>query len=196
MLPFFRRLSRSNGRLRDGSALSSSSSRTFDLEGEKFRRVVVGIITNSDDRVPDVLSSLGLHVAPFRFGKDLSFHRQSVDDRGWDVDFCVMSYDVGIEKPDRRIFAAAERLAGKITETRRDEMEDWEKVYVGDDYEKDAVGAVKAGWKAIWIHRGDGGEAKENVESLEGESTEFFNDGSKIHTSKNLDELADALSRT
>lgn len=117
-------------------------------------RVVIGVITNSDDRVPDVLKALGLRVGPLRFGsKPDPSHGQDEHD----VEFSVMSYDVGAEKPDQRIFKAAEevlqlRLDSEATETEHD-LSRWRKVYVGDDYEKDVVGALEAGWNAVLIDR-------------------------------------------
>jgi hypothetical protein len=68
-------------------------------------KTVVGIITNSDDRVPSVLESFGLKVGPRRVGRPGERMAQaSLDD---DVNFVVLSYDVGTEKPDRKMFDAA-----------------------------------------------------------------------------------------
>lgn len=39
-----------------------------DSSRKNFDRVIVGVITNSDPRVPDVLSSLGLEMSPLRYG--------------------------------------------------------------------------------------------------------------------------------
>lgn len=116
--------------------------------------MVVGVITNSDDRVPDVLTSLGLKVGPLRFGSEKAAGH-SPDEGPFDVDFTVMSYDVGHEKPDRRIFEAAEKMF-KVSLQRAGEVFDgreWRKVYVGDEYGKDVVGAVGAGWNAVLIER-------------------------------------------
>ena len=71
--------------------------------------MAVGVITNSDPRVPDVLSSLGLRVSPVRWGTKTE-DPASVASRDYEIDFSVMSYDVGHEKPDRRIFEAAEEM--------------------------------------------------------------------------------------
>jgi FMN phosphatase YigB (HAD superfamily) len=104
--------------------------------------------------VPDVLNSLGLKVSPLRYGAEHAVvAKGSVN---WDVDFSVMSYDVGVEKPDRRIFEAAEEMAGSLADFKGEEGEavEWEKVYVGDEYKKDVVGAVEAGWKAVLIDEG------------------------------------------
>ena len=117
-------------------------------------RVVVGVITNSDPRVPDILSSLGLRVSTLRFGGQPS--KQEIPDQAYDIEFAVMSYDVGHEKPDKRIFAAAEEMLNVISRaggnaTRDIELSLWQKVYVGDEYDKDVIGAVNAGWDAVLI---------------------------------------------
>lgn len=67
-----------------------------------------------------------------------------------DIDFAVMSYDAYVEKPDRRIFDSAADIARCLAPV---ESDDWDRVYVGDELEKDAFGAVDAGWDAILIDR-------------------------------------------
>ncbi len=117
-----------------------------NLQSLRYDRVVVGVITNSDDRVPDVLASLGLKVSPLRYGtqqQNLGGHSGN-----WDIDFSVMSYDVGHEKPDLRIFDAAEEMSMAVHGAGESS---WEKIYVGDEYDKDVVGAISAGWNAILI---------------------------------------------
>lgn len=116
----------------------------------KDAQTVVGVITNSDDRVPGVLTSLSLRVSPLRFGHDLV--SKSVTGEVYDIDFSVMSYDVGYEKPDKRIFEAAEQMLKTSLDGAIDPST-WQKVYVGDDYEKDIVGAVDAGWNAVMVDR-------------------------------------------
>jgi hypothetical protein len=72
-----------------------------------WRRTVVGIVTNSDDRVPGILESFGLEIGP----------RFDPEDDEWepepagvcDIDFVVLSYDVGAEKPHTDIFRARGR---------------------------------------------------------------------------------------
>lgn len=110
--------------------------------------MVVGVVTNSDDRVPDVLASLGVEVSPLRYGGG---EADATGERQWDVEFTVMSYDVGFEKPDARIFAAAEGMLGLLPRCRGMDLEGWEKVYVGDEYGKDVVGAMNAGWRSILV---------------------------------------------
>lgn len=122
-------------------------------------RVVIGVITNSDDRVPDILSSFGLKVSPLRFGSSSSTPVPSVD---YDIDFSVMSYDVGHEKPDRRIFLAAEEvlktsIGAEGAEAIHDPSQ-WRKVYVGDEFDKDVTGALNADWNVVLIDRETAGQ--------------------------------------
>ncbi|GAB7363641.1 hypothetical protein MBLNU230_g4211t1 [Neophaeotheca triangularis] len=118
---------------------------------------IMGIVTNSDDRVPSILRSLGLQT------KELLY--PSYSESGEDFAFTAMSYDIGFEKPDKRIFAAAELLAfsGPGGPSEEWELEQWTKVHVGDDYDADVVGAKNAGWKSVLIDR----EASEQRSGLE-----------------------------
>jgi len=72
--------------------------------------------------------------------------QDEADGEAGTIDFVTLSYDVGVEKPHRRIFEAAfleaKSLAGG------DDTE-WAKVHVGDDMEKDVVAARSAGWESI-----------------------------------------------
>ena len=125
-------------------------------------QLVVGVISNSDHRVPDVLGSLGVRVSPLIYGQPSTTNQQKGED--YDIDFTLMSYDVGHEKPDKRIFAAAaEMLVQSFGASRTDgeaapNIDEWDKIYVGDEYESDVVGAVDAGWKAVLIDRDNPGQ--------------------------------------
>lgn len=46
--------------------------------------------------------------------------------------------------------------------------DEWRKVYVGDEYEKDIVGATQAGWKAVLVDRERAGDC-DGVEWLHGD---------------------------
>jgi len=129
------------------------------------QRVVVGVITNSDDRTSDVLTSLGVRVNPLRYGGEPADQSEECD-----IDFTVLSYDVGVEKPDKRIFKAAEEMLPKVLQSRTGgiEMEAWEKVYVGDDNSKDVVGALDAGWNAVLID-GEAAGKQQEVQWLDNE---------------------------
>ena len=124
-----------------------------DLIRWPYKRVIVGIVTNSDNRVPDILHSFGLEVAPRRFGTTQDTN--TTYDSKKDIDFVVMSYDVGHEKPDRRIFDAATSMLTEILASDDEglEAENFDKLYVGDELEKDFDGARAAGWDAILLDR-------------------------------------------
>jgi len=91
------------------------------LRGRGYR---IAVVSNADGRVRGLLETAGL--APL-------------------LEFVVDSAEVGLEKPDPRIFhAATDRLGLPPAEC----------AYVGDIYEIDVVGAERAGLSAILV--GDG----------------------------------------
>lgn len=172
--------------------LKRSPTRSFD-------RILLGVISNSDDRVPSVLKALGLHVGDLRADQDLSsmelpgFEERrgrgdSVDSpepdsmgiskhSDADLDLIITSYEAGEEKPNRLIFDVARRqaqlLARDETHTHGsapvgvDDPDEWVCVHVGDDYEKDYLAAMDAGWRSYLLPRGDGQERPaETVSSL------------------------------
>ncbi|KAL7937449.1 hypothetical protein V8C35DRAFT_276944 [Trichoderma chlorosporum] len=122
---------------------------------QSFDKVVIGVVTNSDDRVPSILSSFGLNVSPARYGS--VYEPDVVPEEQYDIDFHCMSYDVGVEKPDTRIFNAAELMLSRIIRTRyggnpaEADLGSWQKVYVGDEYAKDVVGSTNAGWNPVLL---------------------------------------------
>jgi hypothetical protein len=73
-----------------------------------------------------------------------------------DIDFCIMSYDVRVEKPYPEIFNAAISTLSSLlhSEGNSYESKDWDLLYVGDEVVKDAKGAVQAGWDAVLVDRG------------------------------------------
>lgn len=88
------------------------------LQGAGYR---LGVISNADGRVEQLLDDVGL----------ASY-----------FDFILDSHLVGIEKPDPRIFRlGCERAGSKPEET----------IYVGDIYEIDVVGARGVGMRAFLI---------------------------------------------
>ncbi len=103
------------------------------LRGRGYR---VACISNADGRVRGLLETAGL----------LSH-----------LEFVVDSAEVGMEKPDPRIFrAAAERLA----------LDPSACAYVGDIYEIDVVGAAGAGMRPILIGEGPAAGPVERVPDL------------------------------
>lgn len=141
VLPFFKML--------------RTRSSTNDAEIWPWNKTVVGIITNSDNRVPGILESFGLKVGPRRVGApdEREAHAALEDDIG----FVVLSYDVGVEKPQRAIFDAAYNSFQETLASRGDKSnpQDWEKLYIGDSLKHDVVGANQAGWKALRLDRQD-----------------------------------------
>lgn len=60
------------------------------------------------------------------------------------LDYCLISDEIGIRKPDPRIFKyACKKLKLKESEC----------LYVGDSYSRDIVGALNAGLSAIYVSR-------------------------------------------
>lgn len=127
-----------------------------------YKRVVVGIVTNSDDRATSILQSLGLDIAPRRFGTSAEENPEPSSPK--DIEFVVQSYDVGYEKPDRRMFDAATTMLDQMLEAEQSKTtsEDFEKLYVGDEVEKDFDGARNAGWHTVLVDRSGVMETSQN----------------------------------
>lgn len=105
----------------------------------KRRGYGTALISNWDDRLPELLEGLGLlsQLAPR-----------------------VISYRVGVEKPHRRIFETALAEA---------EVEPAEALMVGDDWEADIVGARALGMPAVYVERhGHAAPDGPSIEHLEG----------------------------
>ncbi|KAJ5711745.1 hypothetical protein N7488_005901 [Penicillium malachiteum] len=136
----------------------------------RFDRVVIGVISNSDDRVPAVLKDLGLRVGDLRADQDLSSMTlpgfEQRDDAATsrytglqpdhDIDMVITSYEAGEEKPNRLIFDVAKRQARILArQSSVSEDEPWTRVHVGDDYNKDYIAARDAGWQSYLLPRGN-----------------------------------------
>jgi len=94
----------------------------FELVRELFDAgVPLGMVSNSEGKLSELCSELGLRAY---FG--------SFADSG----------ALGFEKPDRRIFDFVSQGLG---------VEGSELVHVGDAWDADVVGAIGAGWRAIWF---------------------------------------------
>ncbi|MCH5461247.1 HAD family hydrolase [Lactobacillus sp. LC28-10] len=118
----------------------------------------LGVITNGESNTQsEKLSHLDLH-------------------RWVNHDNVVISDEVGIRKPDPRIFTHFNR---KLS------LQANEVVYIGDNFEKDMVGAKKAGWHAFWF----------NHRHLEMPKSDFIPDQT-VESSTELAELLQAMSVT
>jgi hypothetical protein len=151
----------------------------------RYGRIVVGVVTNSDDRVPSILSSFGLKVSPLRYGTDVDAN--TVVRWDYDIDFHCMSYDAGVEKPDTLIFNAAELMLAQIIAMRdgkspaqaKASIESWRKVYVGDEYAKDVVGSKNAGWHSVLL---DADDQSANIPNMKDHSTKTIDSLFKDHS--------------
>ncbi|KAL4926869.1 uncharacterized protein BDV17DRAFT_293213 [Aspergillus undulatus] len=142
------------------------------------RKVIVGVVSNSDDRISSVLEALRISVGDPRAGEEKT--RQGNDLPGFeedrekrprphrkmtraqrlqkrkekkDIDFILTSYQAGVEKPDPLIWDIALRTARELHGDTGAGTGDWECIHVGDDYDKDYSGALNAGWKAYHLLR-------------------------------------------
>jgi HAD superfamily hydrolase (TIGR01662 family) len=108
------------------------------------------------DDVPDVLRELT--AAGIRIGLISNTHRclasfQSHFELQGLISATVSSSNHGLMKPHPSIFAAALQLAG---------VEAGGAVMVGDSVRQDVEGALRAGMKAVLLHRGEGPHASEH----------------------------------
>lgn len=96
------------------------------------------------------LDALEATIAGVRFGLitngDLAFQRRKVEAVGLDarMERLVASGEVGVAKPDTRIFDVACAEFGVRPE---------QAVYVGDRLRTDAIGAARAGLTGVWLNR-------------------------------------------
>lgn len=95
------------------------------LERLRTRDLIIGVVSNWDKALPEVLEKAGLS----RY-----------------LDFVIASEAVGVSKPDPRIFQIALEIAGTPP---------GETLHVGDLYEYDVVGARSAGITPVLIDRAD-----------------------------------------
>ncbi|OAX80713.1 hypothetical protein ACJ72_04952 [Emergomyces africanus] len=153
--------------------------RLLDYEGEAnggvqqqgFERVIVGVISNSDDRIANILTSLGVRVGPLGWTTTTAAAAAaavpSVVEIGLggssppDIDFIVTSYEAGEEKPHRSIFEFAKERAkeclGRDASLTWMKDTNWSHIHIGDHYENDYEGAINAGWDSFLLPRdGDG----------------------------------------
>ncbi|KAL4895518.1 hypothetical protein BDV59DRAFT_156146 [Aspergillus ambiguus] len=152
-----------------------------------FERVLVGVISNSDDRVPAVLESLGLRVGSCRADEDISslklpgFEERvetasradclgDYDNAVCDIDLVITSYEAGEEKPNSHIFDVARRqsirLATQGKGLNADAAGSWTCIHVGDDYDKDYQAATNAGWSAYFLPRNGEGSSRDGARSI------------------------------
>lgn len=91
------------------------------------------------------LRDKGLRIGCLSNGfKDVQFRKiRTAGLEPW-IDLVVLSDDIGINKPDRRIFDFAMAQSGDTDPTHH--------LMIGDNPATDIAGALAAGWSAIWYH--------------------------------------------
>ncbi|KAF2664003.1 hypothetical protein BT63DRAFT_461120 [Microthyrium microscopicum] len=117
------------------------------------QQLVVGVLSNSDDRVPSILRSLGFQVSlPGLSDTPQAINAPTPNDH---CQFVALSYDIGYEKPSAQIFDYAAVLVREYLISSSRKTCPITKLYIGDDVEKDIKGANDAGWHSILIDRND-----------------------------------------
>ncbi|OQV04983.1 hypothetical protein CLAIMM_09787 [Cladophialophora immunda] len=151
--------------------------------------VATGIVTNSDPRVRAVLQDMGFRVGPSTmpdFESVMKTHMNSLRDpskvsfdspfRDYyslqnDFDFLCTSYDAGAEKPQEKIWLEASGLCSRclfLDPNRTSDISRMLRIHIGDEYSKDYVGAVGAGWEALHLDReGSGAESANGVKVVQ-----------------------------
>lgn len=111
------------------------------LTGLRAHGVKLGIITNGE----------------------LAFQREKIERVGLTllIDDLVASGELGVAKPDRRVFEHA---------CARFEVTPSDAVYVRDRLETDAIGAARAGLQGVWLNRSGGAAAEEAAAATSGVS--------------------------
>jgi len=111
--------------VRDYPTVDAPMPGAVPLVKELSRRFIIGVVSNG---LPDVqyrkLEAMGLHQS---------------------LSCIVLSEEIGIRKPDPRIFHYTTRLL---------QLQPSECLYVGDSYDSDVVGAKTSGMLACWLKRG------------------------------------------
>lgn len=108
--------------------------------------------TLHDDALPtlDALDASGVRIGVITNG-DLDFQQNKVEQLGLTprIERLVASGEVGVTKPDARIFEVACERFGVAAQ---------EALYVGDRLTTDAIGAARAGLRGVWLDRVGGPE--------------------------------------
>ncbi|XP_047543835.1 rhythmically expressed gene 2 protein [Vanessa atalanta] len=89
----------------------------------KQSNITIGVISNFDPRLHEILFNLNLNKY---------------------FEFIITSYEVGISKPDKKIFQIAQEKCNK-------DIDSTQCLHIGDDITNDYIGATEAGWNALLI---------------------------------------------
>lgn len=113
----------------------------FAVAGEEQVAVVKQL------RAMGIKTAIVTNVASHRF----AFQRNKIRALGLEplFDVIVLSGEVGVHKPDRRVFDHATKLLG---------VDNASCVFVGDNPNADIAGALNAGMEAVWINAWNDGD--------------------------------------
>jgi len=134
--------------------------------------ILIGVISNSDPRVKNVLQSLGIKVGADEFSKPEDTPFRSVwqtryipgMDSPWynlydssnEIDFLVTSYRVGREKPHSDIFQYAQKCAEKVSPSRLEQqVEDQSVSLKNARHRLELFMQTERASQCEWIHIGD-----------------------------------------
>lgn len=90
--------------------------------------------------------------------KEVQYRKIETAGIGGYFDAVVLSDDIGIQKPDRRIFEHAMRMAGYDDPSAM--------LMVGDNPVADIDGAIGAGWQAVYFNRDGQGQPRAGVPTV------------------------------
>ena len=117
------------------------------LERMKEMKLKIGVISNFDNRLHDIIHSVGLS----KF-----------------VDFVVTAEDAKSSKPEPTIFDFAAQRSKVLG------MKPHEVLHIGDDLDKDYLGARNVGWNSVLVDRWGGGYTIVEEEHVVENITDIF----------------------
>ncbi len=135
---------------------ATASSMAAGLDSEYLR--LLALLPRTIDGAREALAALraaGCHIGVLSNGfKDTQ--QQKLRSSGLDalVDLVVLSDDIGVNKPDRRIYDYARQRAAALYPGTPCAPGDC--LMVGDNADTDIRGALAAGWDALWLNKASG----------------------------------------
>lgn len=98
-------------------------------------------------RLLERLRKCGVRIGCLSNGfKEVQYRKMHAAGLDGKIDLTVLSDDIGVNKPDRRIFDYAMQRSGDADPEHH--------LMIGDNPETDIGGALAAGWGAVWYHPG------------------------------------------
>ena len=96
---------------------------------------------------------------------------------------CIISEEIGIAKPDKRIFEYAIEETGTS----------YPPLMIGDNFNTDIIGALRSGWKAVWFCP-DGQHSAEDISAKLTQLGEYT--GELIGVATNMAQISQIISST